>query len=184
MGPFRVCQSHRLSQDRYRRGQILRPSAGGPHEPGGARERARGDQHIAHESRRDRLRASSQLGMLTGRAPLVPSQDSDCLATLTRVELVGGAGDRAALVDDLRTRRSDRELSPLARDAHGGRRGAIRRRDSLGAIRLGRAKTDGPAPLRQAPRAPAPRAAAVRTPDAGRAAPGRARAGDHACRPR
>src|ERR687897_2061246 len=66
-----------------------------------------------------------------------PSQDSDSPATLTRVELVGGSGHAAALVDDLRTRRSDAKLSHLARESHGGRRGSIGPGDSVGAIRLG-----------------------------------------------
>ena len=46
-------------------------------------------------------------------------------------------GYAAALVDDLRPAGATAKLSHLARDAHGGRRGAIGPGDSLGAIRLG-----------------------------------------------
>src|SRR5215212_11375904 len=66
-----------------------------------------------------------------------PAQFSDRPASLTHFHLVGGTGHAAALVDDLRTGRSDGELSHLARDTYRVRRGAICPGDRAGTIRPG-----------------------------------------------
>src|SRR5688572_614982 len=56
---------------------------------------------------------------------------------LARFALVSGAGHVAAFIDDLRSGRSNAELSHLARDADRRRRGAKSPGDGFGAIGLG-----------------------------------------------